>query len=147
MRKVFAGLLVMLVAFSLFAQPPHKAHPPRVGVPMWVGELDLTKDQVKRIRDLHFKHREAMLELRTQLEKKEMEFEKLILADNFDEKAIMKVADEIAQLRAEKFRVGIRFRLDMFRVLTPEQREEAKEFLIRGCGGVGCKGKHHRGSH
>ncbi|WP_086981737.1 CpxP family protein [Vibrio aphrogenes] len=91
-------------------------------------KLDLTDAQKTQLKELRQKDREAMKtgfkanmqEMR--IDRQEMQ--KLVMADNFDQAAVQKLAQKMADQRVEGQVKMEKSRHDMFSVLTPEQKQE-----------------------
>jgi Spy/CpxP family protein refolding chaperone len=95
-------------------------------------ELELTPEQVKKIKAMRLDLAKETIELRNQLELKHLEFGELMAADQPDLKRIEAKIDEIAPLRTTLEKKRIENMLAIREVLTPEQR--AKLETMRGSG-------------
>ena len=104
----------------------------RMGILKWAEELELTPEQVKKIETVRLEMAKATIELRNQLELKQLELRELISADQPDRKRIEAKIDEIAPLRTALLKKHIEHRLAMKDVLTSEQR--AKLETMHGSG-------------
>jgi Spy/CpxP family protein refolding chaperone len=144
MRKI-TGLLISAAAVLLIAQPSLYAE--RVG-PMRGGEktcmkehggpvfgdparmqkdLGLTDEQVKKIADINKNHERKMLDYREKLAPKNIQLRRLLLDETVDMVKVRSLVKEIADLRAELQILRIQQRLDIEKVLTPEQKAKMKQ--------------------
>jgi Spy/CpxP family protein refolding chaperone len=105
--------------------------------------LDLTEEQHKKIDDLRMKHIKEVMPLKTDLRIKQMELGALWRADELDAKKIIAKVKEISGLREKLQVAGVEQKLNMYKVLTPEQRKQARRFMMgrRGMGRVFGSGR------
>ncbi|UCG44009.1 MAG: Spy/CpxP family protein refolding chaperone [candidate division WOR-3 bacterium] len=145
MKKTGALIVAVVVIAGLSLTSLAYAQPERAGGQRCAGHkgkgsgmmgLDLTGEQHKKIDDLKMKHIKEVMPLKTDLRIKQMELGALWRADELDEKKIIAKVKEISGLR-EKLQVAkVEQRLNMYKVLTPEQRNQARKFMMgrRGMG-------------
>ena len=85
-------------------------------------QLKLTDEQVNKINTLHLNHKKEMLKYKEAMAPKEIRIQRLLLDDpvNFEEvKAlIMDISKTHGEMQVEK----LKYRLDVEKILTPEQR-------------------------
>jgi Spy/CpxP family protein refolding chaperone len=85
-------------------------------------QLKLTDEQVNKINTLHLNHKKEMLKYKEALAPKEIRIQRLLLDDpvNFEEvKAlIMDISKTHGEMQVER----LKYRLDVEKILTPEQR-------------------------
>jgi len=149
MKKVMVTLTAMLVtamiATTALAFGPGRGPgygPCGRGDFKGFGELNLTADQKTKLgelRDAQFKNAKP---LRDQMIAKRDELRKLWLEPNPDQGKITAAQKEMRSVRDSMQDKMTASRLEMLKVLTPEQREKAKSFAAgyragRG-GGSGC---------
>jgi Spy/CpxP family protein refolding chaperone len=96
------------------------------GNPELAQKLGVTADQQKKMDDILQQHRLRLVDLRANLEKRELTLEPLVSADQPDETKILAQIDQVAQARAELEKANARMLLDIRRVLTPEQWQKLK---------------------
>ncbi len=127
---VIAGLSMTGLAW---AQPGKGGGEGREGLQAKAGGmmgLGLTEEQHKQFDDLKMKHIKEVMPLKTELQIKQMELGALWRADELDAKKIIAKVKEISGLR-EKLQVAkVEHRLNMYKVLTPEQRKQARRFMM-----------------
>ena len=165
MRKI-TGLLISAAAVLLISQASLYAE--RVG-PMSGGEkkcmkehggpifgdparmqkdLGLTDEQVKKMADINRSHERKMLDYREKLAPKSIQLKKLLLDDVVDMAKVRSLVKEISDLRAELQILRIQHRLEIEKVLTPEQKAKMKQHRMhmmkkRGFGPEGAR--HYEG--
>ena len=94
-------------------------------------ELDLSKEQREKMADLREKHERAAIRMRADLQTARLDLRRLMRADKADRMAIDRQIDRMAQMRADMQKARVGMMLDMRGLLTPEQRERARERMGR----------------
>lgn len=89
-------------------------------------ELGFTGEQVKKIAEINKNYERKMLDYREQLAPKYIQLKKLLLDDNINIDKIRPLVKEISDLRAELQILKIQHRLEIEKVLTPEQKAKMK---------------------
>jgi len=138
------GVGILAAAICLSAGPLAEAQGPR-GRGLGKGHgrlaaLDLTADQTREIRDLRVEFRKAQIQRRAALQVARVELGELLAAPKLDEGAIKAKARALGELQAAQVRARVEHRLAVAQVLTPEQRERARDLLADGRRGRG--GRH-----
>ncbi len=109
-------------------------------------ELSLTDEQVTKITDINKEHRKKMLDYKEKLAPKEIQLKKLLLEDTVDMAKVRLLLKEIGDLRVELQALRIEHRLDIEKVLTPDQKAKMRQHRMHMMK-KGMKGhKGHRGS-
>ncbi len=88
-------------------------------------ELNLSEDQQNKIDDLNIKHKKEMIDLRADLKK--MELEKHEAMKDADFSKAKSLTGNIFDKKAEIAKKRISLHEDIYKILTPEQREAAKK--------------------
>ncbi len=129
MLIVGIALLALAVAGSAFAQGrgPMRGHGMgyRCDVTAVPG-LNLSADQVQKIREQQDAHWKDVLPLRNQMVSKRLELRQLWLQKTPDRARIEAVQKEVQDLRAQLQTKQTKFRFDQLSVLTPEQRDRVQ---------------------
>ena len=135
---------------------PHSGGPGLRGHGLW-GALKLSPEQVEKMKALRKSFSEQVLPLRNELMRKKFELKALWMQTNPDEEKILAKQKEINDLRAQLGEKVTRNRLEMRKILTPEQRAQLIGLLGQhrmwhryGGGrefGSCCCGHHHRHHH
>jgi Spy/CpxP family protein refolding chaperone len=89
-------------------------------------ELGLNDEQMKKIAAINNEHHKKMLEFREKIAPKEIQLERLLLEDTVDLGKVKSLLREISDLKVEVHMLMIQHRLDIEKVLTPEQKEKMK---------------------
>ena len=93
------------------------------------ADLDLSSDQRKKIHTLYRDARGKFRDLHARMRDKSDELNDM-LADGYDEKAVRKLANEMSSLIADRIVLRSELQSRVSAVLTPEQRDEARDFLF-----------------
>lgn len=94
------------------------------GISQLLSKLQLTSKQEKSLDELQLNFQEEILELRTELEKKQLQLERLLLEDPADLTKIEALVDEMAPLQAEIKKKTIRFWIEAKDIFAEEQLAE-----------------------
>jgi Spy/CpxP family protein refolding chaperone len=94
-------------------------------------ELDLTKEQRDKVADLREKQERAAIRMRADLQTARLDLRRLMRADKPDRAAIDRQIDRMAQLGADMRKARVGMMLDVRALLTPEQRERARDHMGR----------------
>ncbi len=137
---VFVVLIAVVTTLYVFAQNPPmgRGEGPR-GKTMqmrdFIDDLDLTPEQQAKMVDLRFAHRQELLPLERDLQKKRIELENELSKENPNLQIVDKLSDEISAIKAKIKKSRLHFLLSLKSVLTPEQWQKAKEQFIEREGG------------
>ena len=151
MLSTIVGLFIMLTATEALAHCGNcgvgggkrmRQNDERCGCtfgPKMNEQLGLTAEQkskVDALRDKAQKDNEPHLK---KLKKLREEMRELWMADNPSEKAILKQQDKMAPRRDKMRKRRVRFKLDVFALLTPEQKTKFRDLqkLRKDCTGRG----------
>jgi len=88
------------------------------------SRLNLTAEQKEKIANLKLSFREETLDLRTELTRKRLEIQKLLLEATPDLTRVYELVDEMAPIQAEIQKKAIEFRFKLKDLLTEEQLEK-----------------------
>lgn len=124
---VAAGVFAMGFAAVATARPagPPPHHPP--GPNPLVFELDLDAETEATIHELFESDREARASHHQELRDARHTLGELLDAEELDEAEVFAQVDQIGALSLEARKQGLRVRLDVRALLTPEQRRELKQ--------------------
>ena len=114
---------------------------PGEGILEQAEELELTPEQVAKIKAMYLNIARETIEIRNQLELKQLELQELLSADQPDIRKIEAKIDEMMPLRTTLHKKHMGQRLAMRDILTPEQR--AKLDTMRGPGMRHKRGDRH----
>ena len=105
-------------------------------------KLNLSDEQVQKLKELQQNAYEASRDLRTKLQDAMFELKQLRLDKNPDSAAIDAKTREVKDLRAQIDQITQQCRQDMQNVLTPEQQSQLENMKGRGGrGGPGMRGE------
>jgi Spy/CpxP family protein refolding chaperone len=91
--------------------------------------LGVADEQRKKLEDIAFNFRRAMVQQEAALRVQQLDLERLIRADTPDRAAIDKKIQEIAQAQSSVMRTRVNGLLDVRSNLTREQRDRIREFM------------------
>ncbi len=133
---------------------PHSGGPSFAGPGLW-GAFNLTPEQVEKMKALRKSFLEQVLPLRNELKSKKFELKALWVQRNPDEGKILAKQKEINALKAQLQEKVTKNRLEMRKILTPEQQAQLVSLLGRhrvghryggGCE-FGPSSRHHHHYH
>ena len=136
---------------------PHSGGGRSAGSGLW-GALNLTPEQIEKMKALRKSFFEQALPLRSGLMSKKLELKALWVQTNPDEEKLLAKQKEINALRAQLGEKVTKNRLEMRKILTPEQQARLVNLLNRHRGWHGsgrgresdtccCHRHHHRHHH
>jgi len=137
MKKII--LILLFLPFIVYAQP-HKGPIQMEGMHREMGEwwknpkvlqkLELSDSQIKKIYKLRCETEKKLIDIGAELRKLEIELRDLIFEDNLNETKIKKLIKEINKLRGKIFEKIELAKLEVWKLLTDEQRKKLKEMLL-----------------
>ena len=89
-----------------------------------MAALDLDKDQLAKMRELRSGMKRKMIEQRGKVDLARLDFQAELQKDKPDTARLNKLIDRIAQFKADKTRVKLSMRVEMIKILTPEQKQK-----------------------
>ena len=104
---------------------PRKGYP-RQALNLWqnqqlIEQIELTEEQVQRLRDADFSSREKQLELRTRKDQLQLQMVKLFSHKKRHSKAVRQLAQKIADIKGQIFVHQVEDRLMLETILTSDQ--------------------------
>ncbi|GEM_PF-1869496 len=117
------------------------------GIMPFADDLNLTDDQLAKIRDIRVEKRKKSVDLNADLEKAKIEMRELWDNGIPNQKAVDKKIDQISSIKAKIRKIAVASRIDELKVLTSEQLDKLNElklkrFFFRGKGKM--MGREHR---
>jgi len=140
---VVAGLVAFLVAFDASAQRGGKGRGRGMSGLGYgaVAAIDLSADQEAKIEKLRAQMMEDLVPITAKLDDLRRQMQKLWSADQPSEKKIMAKHREMDKYRQKIRERRMQFRLDVYSVLTVQQRKKLNEFRMARPGGGGRGGR------
>ena len=108
-------------------------HGPALGIwrnPQMVQNLELTENQVKQIKDVDFTFRGKHLVLKAQLDRFHLQLDKEVSNDRIDDTAVLKIAQEISDVKGRLFVQNVESRLALGKILNADQIKKLKLYDI-----------------
>lgn len=109
-------------------------------------DLNLSDEQVTKIADINKDHMKKMLDYKEKLAPKKIQLKKLLLEDSVDMAKVRTLLKEIGDLRVELQALRIEHRLDIEKVLTPEQKAKMRQHRMHMMK-KNDRGRHHPAGH
>jgi Spy/CpxP family protein refolding chaperone len=97
-------------------------------------ELNLTKDQIQKIKDINFAHRNAMIDLKATLEKAQLRMGQEMKADSPDKAKALAAVREVNAAKGQMAEAKITHMFNLRGVLNAEQLEKVKACMGGMCG-------------
>lgn len=94
------------------------------------ASLDLDENILQKIKEIKLNHREKMIDLRSNIEKKELEFERVLMEEDLDLKKLLSINDEISNLRNEMVKDMLKQKIDIYEIIPADKKEEAKRIIF-----------------
>lgn len=143
-KHLIGAAIGVLAAGSAFAQAGPQARgeaarQPRAAVQ---DKLGLSPEQRAEMEKLGVAFRKEQIRARADLQVARLELRELLSAPTIDDKAVMAKAQEFSQLQAAQTKRMIEHRLAFAKILTPEQRQKARELGLHR-GWQGGRGQGH----
>lgn len=116
------------------------------GIPQLLSKLQLTSEQQEDLKKLQLNFQEEILELRMELEKKQLQLKRLLLEDPADLTKIEALVDEMAPFQTEIKKKTIRFWIEAKDIFTEEQLAKFNRWSSAfrfGGGRMMLKGPYH----
>ena len=106
-----------------------------------LSSLNLDEDVIQKMQEMRLKNKEEILDLKNQIDKKRLEMETVLIQDNIDFKKLLSINDEIAALRQKISRQRLEQKMEMYKLIPDDKKEEAKRVFFHR-----FSGKRHKGS-
>lgn len=98
----------------------------------WELLKDIDENILKKMQEMRLKNQEEMLDLKTQIERKELEMEKVLINDEIDFNKVLSIHDEISDLRQKISRKMIEHKIEMYKLLPDDKKEIARKMFLHG---------------
>lgn len=101
-------------------------------------KLGLSDEQVTKIGEINLEYKKKLIKIREKLEPKRLKLKGMLLEDNVDLDTIRDLLKEMSELQIEIRMLRITQRLDIEKILTPEQKVKLKSMpMHKGRGRMG----------
>ncbi len=125
------SLLITLVLTLVFSSTSFSQKEQRERRGRDAQQLNLTPDQEKQIESKRIELKERLIDLKAQLEKKELERNKLFLNENISRTELINLAKEISEIRNEIEIERVNHSIDVYELLDPNQKVMWKDMQIK----------------
>lgn len=89
-------------------------------------ELDLTDDQMEKMKAINFEHQNKMIDIKADLKKAQLAKRHEMHSDSPDKNKMLSIVKEISDIKAKMAEVQVNHRFDMRDLLTQEQIDKFK---------------------
>lgn len=96
----------------------------------WFSSLNLDEEIQQKMKEKRLEYKEKILDLKNQIEKKELEMEKVLIEKKIDFKKLLSIHDEIAGLRQKISRQKLEQKIEMYKLIPDDKKEEAKRMFF-----------------
>ena len=93
----------------------------------FAGALGLTDAQISQIKSVKFQFDKERIMLKAQHEVAHMELDRLVHSGEVKESEMRAIADQIAQIKSKKIHGMVDAKIDLLKLLTPEQRQKISQ--------------------
>lgn len=131
---VLAMVAVMASPVVAFAQGDPGKGGRGPGKMDYINELNLSKEQLTQVRDLQRESRKKVVEIKSKIQIKKIDFDEEVQKDKPDQKLLEKLVDELTALHAQQYKAMLESRVKVMSLLTPEQRQKLSERSLMGMG-------------
>ena len=148
-KTALTALAVVALAGLIWAQPPPT---PAAGCPMAGGGMqmmdkpamtgmmgmmpDMTPEQMDKVDAMRVAHMKTVMPIRTDIQVAEVELDALWRAEKLDAKKIVAKVNEIGGLRQKLELAMVNHRIDMYNLMTPDQRKAMRKMHMGGGPGM-----------
>ncbi len=115
------------------------------GCPFLDGENSLSDEQYEKFYQIKNRMKDELGAKMLEMSKLRRQFGDELNRESIDAKAVSKLEDRMAALKAETSRLFTGSAVEMMSALTPEQRKAIRKKMIRGSGMGGCSMGARRG--
>ncbi len=118
--------------FSALAQPGGgQRGGPQHGFTFWrsekvIEELSLTPDQIQQLEEIEYSNRMESMDPEARLKKARLELDHLLSQKTLSSEKIASLTEEITSVSAERVKIGLKKKIEIRKVLTPEQWTQIK---------------------
>lgn len=130
--KCAALSLILLISLSISSYPQMRERQRFDGFREKIKEqLNLTPEQEKKISELRLNHQERMIDLKSELEKKELQKEKILSNDQITRNDMLKITNEINEIRNRIDTERMNHEMDVYENLDNNQKIIWKDLQIK----------------
>lgn len=135
---IITALMICLLILSLNINAKEENPPQRLRSPIKAVEkfhqhwanLDLEENTLQKMKEIRLKHREKMIDLKSNIEKKELEFERVLMEEDLDVNKLLSINDDISNLRNEMAKEMLKQKIDIYEIIPLDKKEMAKRVIF-----------------
>ncbi len=115
-------MIYLFFALLGFLNPPFFG-----GGPWFFDDLNLPPDLMAEVKNLHFQHREKVIDLQAELQKEYLKFQELLENDNVTEKELSLAIEKISDLKKNLMKERTIFLFNLKKILPAEEWQKLKD--------------------
>lgn len=131
LKLAVLSFMIILLLSSL-SYPQMRDRSMRDGIEMIKKKLQLNAEQEKKFNDLRLKHQERLIDLTSDLKKKELQREKTLSGDVIDRNELIKITNEIGEIKNKIMTEKINHQMDVYENLDANQKIIWKDMMLKG---------------
>lgn len=131
LKLAVLSFMIILLLSSL-SYPQMRDRSMRDGIEMIKKKLQLNAEQEKKFNDLRLKHQERLIDLTSDLKKKELQKEKTLSGDVIDRNELIKITNEIGEIKNRIMTEKINHQMDVYENLDANQKIIWKDMMLKG---------------
>ena len=141
MRKLNLSIVAAIIFIALISTQFNYGQMERRGMnrgdhyKIMKEKLNLTDTQNEAVEELHFSHKREMIDLKADIEKKKLDMKELVSNVNYTREDYLDKVKAISDAKEKMALVKANHRMDVYDLLTEEQRKTFNE--IKCCQGKG----------
>lgn len=120
-------MTIMFFATGLSSKPQGKRGGPQKRLEFMKKNLNLTNDQVTKIKAISAKYEPKRKEARTNIQALHKELHTMLMDENPDKSKVKSKMEEISRIKIDMRLKGLDQRLEVTKILTTEQKAKWKE--------------------
>lgn len=125
--KIALMILTLVPAFGFSQAEGSDRDQEHGGKRGMMAALDLDKDQLAKMRELRSGMKRKMIEQRSKVDLARLDFQEELQKEKPDMVKINKLIDQVAEAQAQKTRAWLTMRVEMVKMLTPDQKQKMLE--------------------
>ncbi len=132
--KYFLFTIIIILLFNSFGYSQMRDRGDKdmrgTRMEMMMKKLQLTDDQQKKISDLRLQHQERMVDLTSELKKKELQKEKILSGDQVQRNDLLKITAEIGDVKNKIAAELVNHQMDVYNLLDANQKQTWQKMML-----------------
>ena len=94
-------------------------------------KMDLTDEQMKSWEEIRYQSEKTKIDVQADLKKAQLDLRHELQKDDVDKNKVLELTEEVGKHQTELKKISLSNLIEVKEILTPEQKEEAKELLAK----------------